>query len=104
MVTHELESIFRIADRCLMLDKDTRSVIAVGDPRELRESGDPRVHDFFNPRIQRKEAAMAAPANYVKIGLFVSLGIVAAVAVAAVLGTMICTGIRLPTSPISTNR
>lgn len=48
VVTHELESIFRIAHRCIMLDKKTKSIIADGDPRELRESGDPRVSDFFN--------------------------------------------------------
>jgi phospholipid/cholesterol/gamma-HCH transport system ATP-binding protein len=49
VVTHELESIFTIAHRVLMLDKDTRGVIAEGDPRELQEhSEDPRVHNFFN--------------------------------------------------------
>jgi len=49
LVTHELPSIFKIAKRCIMLDKDSQSIIADGDPRELRESStDPRVHDFFN--------------------------------------------------------
>jgi phospholipid/cholesterol/gamma-HCH transport system ATP-binding protein len=49
LVTHELPSIFKIAQRCIMLDKDSQSIIAEGDPRELRESAsDPRVHDFFN--------------------------------------------------------
>jgi phospholipid/cholesterol/gamma-HCH transport system ATP-binding protein len=49
IVTHELESIFRIGDRCIMLDRDARGIIARGDPRELRErSTDPRVHRFFN--------------------------------------------------------
>ena len=53
LVTHELASIFKIAKRCLMLDKETKSVIAVGDPCELRDkSTDPRVHDFFN-RVAR---------------------------------------------------
>jgi phospholipid/cholesterol/gamma-HCH transport system ATP-binding protein len=48
-VTHDLESIVKIAKRCLMLDRASRSIIALGDPRELRESnGDPRVHAFFN--------------------------------------------------------
>ncbi len=49
LVTHELPSIFRIADTCIMLDKDERGIIARGAPRELRdESDDPRVHAFFN--------------------------------------------------------
>jgi phospholipid/cholesterol/gamma-HCH transport system ATP-binding protein len=49
LVTHELESIFKIANRCVMLDKESRSIIAEGDPRTLRDtSKDPRVHGFFN--------------------------------------------------------
>jgi phospholipid/cholesterol/gamma-HCH transport system ATP-binding protein len=53
LVTHELASIFKIATRCIMLDKDSRSIIATGDPSELRDtSADRRVHDFFN-RIPR---------------------------------------------------
>ncbi len=49
IVTHELESIFKVAGRCIMLDKKTKSLIASGDPRKLRdESKDPRVHHFFN--------------------------------------------------------
>jgi phospholipid/cholesterol/gamma-HCH transport system ATP-binding protein len=49
VITHELQSIFAIAHRVIMLDKDARGVIAEGDPRELRRhSEDPRVHNFFN--------------------------------------------------------
>jgi phospholipid/cholesterol/gamma-HCH transport system ATP-binding protein len=49
IVTHELESIFKIASRCIMLDKTTKGIIASGSPKELRdESRDPRVHSFFN--------------------------------------------------------
>jgi phospholipid/cholesterol/gamma-HCH transport system ATP-binding protein len=49
IVTHELESIFNIAHRVVMLDKDARGIIAVGDPLELKEySTDPRVVNFFN--------------------------------------------------------
>jgi len=56
IVTHELESIFKIAKRCIMLDKKTKSIIARGDPRELRDhSKDPQVHHFFN-RTTPKEA------------------------------------------------
>jgi len=50
MVTHELESIFRITDRIVMLDNETKTIIATGDPRQLRESHDPRVRDFFGRR------------------------------------------------------
>lgn len=48
IVTHELESIFRIADRIIMLDKEEKTIIATGDPRELKQSEDQRVSDFFN--------------------------------------------------------
>jgi phospholipid/cholesterol/gamma-HCH transport system ATP-binding protein len=50
VVTHELESIFRIAHRCILLGKDEKTIVAEGDPRELRHSGDARVSDFFNRR------------------------------------------------------
>jgi phospholipid/cholesterol/gamma-HCH transport system ATP-binding protein len=48
VVTHELASIFRIADRCVMLSKEEKTIIAAGDPRELKDSPDKRVSDFFN--------------------------------------------------------
>ncbi|MEX1025672.1 MAG: ATP-binding cassette domain-containing protein [Planctomycetota bacterium] len=49
VVTHELESIFRVGDRCLLLDADARTAIAEGDPRRLRdESDDIRVRRFFH--------------------------------------------------------
>lgn len=49
VVSHELASIFTIADRVIMLDGDTKSIIAEGQPQELRDhSTDPRVHAFFN--------------------------------------------------------
>lgn len=48
VVTHELQSIFTIAHRVVMLDKEARSVIAMGDPRHLKEHAtDPRVLAFF---------------------------------------------------------
>jgi phospholipid/cholesterol/gamma-HCH transport system ATP-binding protein len=48
VVTHELASIFRIADRCVMLSKEEKTIIAAGDPRALKDSADKRVSDFFN--------------------------------------------------------
>jgi len=57
VVTHELPSIFAIAGRCLMLDRDAKGVIAIGAPRDLREhSRDPRVRAFFNRRPPGHEA------------------------------------------------
>ncbi len=51
VVTHELESIFSIAHRVIMLDKSAKGIVAQGDPRELKDhSPDPRVTDFFNRR------------------------------------------------------
>ena len=48
VVTHELPSIFAIADRVIMLDKETRSIVADGDPRVLRDnSGHPWVRRFL---------------------------------------------------------
>lgn len=49
VVSHELASIFSIADRVIMLDRTAQGVIAVGAPRELAEhSRDPRVLDFLH--------------------------------------------------------
>jgi phospholipid/cholesterol/gamma-HCH transport system ATP-binding protein len=56
IVSHELASIYSIADRVIMLDKESKGIIAEGDPKMLRDqSADPRVHQFFN-RIMSKEA------------------------------------------------
>ncbi len=49
VVTHELPSIFKIVSRCIMLDRQSQSIIAEGDPRALRdECADPRVRQFFH--------------------------------------------------------
>ena len=48
IVTHELPSIFLVADNCIVLDKAAKGIVARGDPRRLRdESQIPFVHDFF---------------------------------------------------------
>jgi phospholipid/cholesterol/gamma-HCH transport system ATP-binding protein len=47
MVTHELGSIEAIVDRCILLDRDSRSILAAGTPRELHASPHPRVQHFF---------------------------------------------------------
>ncbi|HSP43594.1 MAG TPA: ATP-binding cassette domain-containing protein [Luteolibacter sp.] len=49
IVTHELESIFAIADRAIFLDTATRSQGAVGNPKQLRDHSDnATVRDFLN--------------------------------------------------------
>ncbi|MBE1425527.1 phospholipid/cholesterol/gamma-HCH transport system ATP-binding protein [Desulfomicrobium macestii] len=49
VVTHELSSIFTIAKRVVMLDKESKSIIADGNPHELKEaSRHPFVRQFFN--------------------------------------------------------
>ena len=50
IVTHELESIYTVADRCIMLDAETRGIIAEGKPVDLRDSSsNPKVRTFFRP-------------------------------------------------------
>jgi len=54
IVSHELASIFDLADRVVMLDKEAKGIIAEGDPNALREgSADPRVREFLNRRSAR---------------------------------------------------
>ncbi len=49
IVTHELPSIFAVADRAIMLDKQRKTIIAEGAPQDLRDhSDDPWVRQFFN--------------------------------------------------------
>jgi len=47
LVTHELASIFAIANNSVFLDADTRTMIAYGDPRELAEHGVDKVRTFL---------------------------------------------------------
>lgn len=57
VVSHELASIFAIADRVIMLDKQHKGIIAEGDPRVLvKDSKDVRVREFLG----RGEDARAA--------------------------------------------
>ncbi len=49
MVTHELPSIFAIANNSVYLDAKTQTMIATGDPKELRDHNDqPVVRQFLN--------------------------------------------------------
>lgn len=52
VVTHELPSIFTIADRIIMLDKQAKGIVAMGNPRELRDHSDnPTVRRFFSRQV-----------------------------------------------------
>ena len=52
VVTHELHSIFGIAQRIIMLDKNVRGIIAEGNPRDLKtDSDNPYVRRFLNREI-----------------------------------------------------
>ncbi len=53
VVSHELASIFDIADRALFLDAKTKRQTAVGSPRELLESGDADVRLFLNRGVEK---------------------------------------------------
>ncbi len=49
IVTHELPSIYTIADRVIMLDKRVKGIVETGDPQHLRDHSDnPWVRQFFN--------------------------------------------------------
>ena len=50
MVTHELPSIFAIATNAVYLDNDTRTMIAYGDPADLRDHSDQAVVRQFLTR------------------------------------------------------
>jgi phospholipid/cholesterol/gamma-HCH transport system ATP-binding protein len=56
VVTHELASIYAIADRVVMLDKRKRGILASGTPEELRDgSEDPVVRAFFRREVIPEE-------------------------------------------------
>jgi len=49
IVTHELDSIFAVADRSVFLDPETHTMLAIGPPAELRDhSPDPKIRQFLN--------------------------------------------------------
>ena len=54
IVTHELESIFKVAHRIIMIDGNSRGIIAEGDPKYLRDhSQNLFVKHFFNREAER---------------------------------------------------
>ncbi len=56
IVTHELASIESIAHRVIMLEKNTKSIIAAGSPAQLKnDTANPYVYNFFNRIIEKGE-------------------------------------------------
>ena len=56
IVTHELPSIFAVADRCIMLDREVKTIVATGKPSELQAGSDnPWVRQFFNRQAAKNE-------------------------------------------------
>ena len=56
IVTHELASIESIAHRVIMLEKQTRSIVAQGSPADLKkDTANPYVYNFFNRIIDKGE-------------------------------------------------
>ena len=48
IVTHELDSVFTVADRVVMIDKKAKGIVAEGKPKELMETtSDPWVKEFL---------------------------------------------------------
>jgi phospholipid/cholesterol/gamma-HCH transport system ATP-binding protein len=48
IITHDLSSIFAIADRVILLDKSVRGILEIGSPKELLLSKNKLVTNFFN--------------------------------------------------------
>lgn len=60
VVTHELASIFTIANNSVFLDAESRTQIATGDPHEmLAHSTDPRVRKFLTRGAEKNGAVIS---------------------------------------------
>jgi phospholipid/cholesterol/gamma-HCH transport system ATP-binding protein len=53
VVTHELESAFRIADRITVLDRG--EILVVGSVGQVRESPNPRIQNLLHRRFEEEE-------------------------------------------------
>lgn len=64
VVTHEMKSAFRIADRVAVLHKG--KVVALGTSSEIENSGNPYVRQFINGEIDGPVAFQETRENYLK--------------------------------------
>jgi phospholipid/cholesterol/gamma-HCH transport system ATP-binding protein len=57
IVSHELDSIFTVADRAIMLDKETKTIAEIGTPEDMKNNSSiPWVREFLNRAgLKRKE-------------------------------------------------
>jgi len=63
MVTHDLASVQRLADRAILLHEG--NILADGSPRELLESDDPRVRYFFQLELKKSKSMSSRAAAQV---------------------------------------
>ncbi|MGC4066786.1 MAG: ATP-binding cassette domain-containing protein [Polyangiaceae bacterium] len=61
IVTHELESIFHVVDRAILLDAEAKTAIALATPQELRQDPSPRIRAFFNRVSSRSHGKIHTP-------------------------------------------
>lgn len=52
MVTHEIASVFAVADRALYLDEQARTMTALGPPDQLLQHGPPAVREFLRRGVR----------------------------------------------------
>jgi phospholipid/cholesterol/gamma-HCH transport system ATP-binding protein len=52
VVSHELASIFAVAERVVMLEKNHPQILAAGAAKELAAAQDHKVRDFFNRTLR----------------------------------------------------
>ena len=77
IVTHELPSIFLVAENCIVLDKAAKGIVARGNPRKLRDDRRSRSCATSSrglrpvyPRIG-EDKPMAVEKSYAKLGFFI---------------------------------
>jgi phospholipid/cholesterol/gamma-HCH transport system ATP-binding protein len=65
IVTHELESIFNIGDNCVFLDAETKTQLATGNPRELKDHSEVfAVRNFLSRGTLASASRMTRPAGH----------------------------------------
>jgi phospholipid/cholesterol/gamma-HCH transport system ATP-binding protein len=69
VVTHEMKTVYKVADRVVMLYPLTRlkpgesQILFDGPPAELKHSPDPRVHQFIEGEARERLQELAAGTN-----------------------------------------
>ena len=63
MVTHEIDTVFAVADRLLFLDDLDKTMTALGSPQALASTGPPRVREFLHRGRSQVDAQVDAQAH-----------------------------------------